>query len=184
MHLVAQAHRFQAAECLTYRLAPLRSYKEHQEAAAAGAAQLAAFGSRRHGSIIVAIDLRCGDLRAEPPLELPAFMEKPAQAFYIDLGATEQLPELVRLAAHLYENIQVCGCSALLFEQHGGSGPLMACPEHQNVAEQMGNRPVHHLLRLDHDASRVAEPNRLRPPNAAAYWSCLPIGSFSTSISI
>src|SRR5207245_10830165 len=72
VYLVPKRHQGEVRERLTHPLAFLRLHDEHEEAAAASAAEFATFSTCLKGPRVMAVDIRGGNLESKPPLQHPA----------------------------------------------------------------------------------------------------------------
>src|SRR6202521_543003 len=77
--LVAERHKGELRQRLSHLFAVLRLDDEHEEAAAASAAEFAAFSPRLDGARIVAVDLCGRNLGGETALQIPAAVKSFAQ---------------------------------------------------------------------------------------------------------
>src|SRR5437660_1669743 len=114
MHLVAERHKSELRQRLSHLLALLRLDDEHEEAAAASAAELAAFSPRLDGARIVAVDLCGRNLGGETALQIPAAVKSFAQFLKVDMRTGAERPHLVGLVAHASQHVEVSRRIALL----------------------------------------------------------------------
>jgi len=103
------------------------------------------------------IDLVCRYCAGELSLELPSFVEQPADSFEVAVSIRKELLELLRLVAHLQKGFDLTGGILFLLAQDGAGVALMPRPEHEDLIEQSGQIAVGQTNRLHRNVSARLE---------------------------
>ena len=136
---------------------------EHQEAATARAAQLAAERAAVPSQGVPAIDLRARHAGREAAFQVPAPVQETPKVGRRPVLLLQQGAQLVGLVTQRLEvghpRIDVLD----LFAEDGPGIALVTGPEQHDVVEDRGQHLVRHSLRLDHHGSARAEREQVEP---------------------
>src|SRR5439155_17361713 len=126
VYLVPKRHQGEVRERLTHPLAFLRLHDEHEEAAAASAAEFATFSTCLKGPRVMAVDLRGGNLGSDTPLQHPAAVKSLAHLLELDVLTGAEGTKLIGVVAHVPEDVQVSRRVAPLLGEPQGGRALIA----------------------------------------------------------
>ena len=140
----------------------------------------------RAGEVVPPVDLVAGDALGALALGQPVLVHQLGEARGVaalerDRDAPAELADLVEVGDHGL--VVLLGALLLVGEDRGGPTRVPG-EEQQQVLLEVGEGLVGDRQALDLDGAVGRELERVRPPNAAMYWSCLPTGSPSRSISM